>query len=88
MKKNLMIFVFAISFFQSISTEDCNDSLIFEDYKTVVSIEVTEAKQQHVSVWNALKVAPRYVYETHLKSNFKAMIALLFKTTEEVPLEE
>lgn len=79
MKKKIMIIVFGISLVQSLQAESFD--VIFEEQHHVLS-DLTVAKQpekKNLTVWAALKLAPQYVYETHFKPRFYAMVSVLFK---------
>lgn len=82
MNKKIMVVVFTLSLFQSIGAESFDDC-IFEEQShghVLTDIQVTkEPTKQDLTVWTALKLAPRYIYETHFKPNFNAMVAVFFK---------
>ena len=76
MNKKIMIVVLGITLFQPILAD--NVASLFDDNQKV-SFEVTEAKEQKLSVWAALKIAPRYIHEQYIKPGYKAVVAALFK---------
>ena len=84
MKKKIMIIVLSVSLFQSLRAESFDEPLLFEEnHQVLTDIQVVaQPKKQAISVWTALRLAPRYIYETHVKTfrpRFYAFVASLFK---------
>lgn len=86
MKKKIMILVFAMSLFQSVGAESFDD-LMFEEQRghVLTDIQITqEPEKKNLTMWAAFKLAPHYVYETHLKPRYYAMVAVLFKSKKKL----
>lgn len=89
MKKKIMIVVLGVSLSQSLQAESFDDPLLFEERHHVLSdIQiVSEPKKQTLSVLAALKLAPRYVYEAHVKqlgTKFYAFVASFFQNKKRI----
>lgn len=85
MKKKIMIVVLGISLTQSLQAESFDDPLLFEESHQVLNdIQVVaEPKKQTISVLAAIRLAPRYVYEAHVKqlgTKFYALVASFFQS--------
>ncbi len=85
MKKKIMIILLSISLFQSLQAESFDEQLFFEGSHPALNdiTVVREPEKKNISVWAALRLAPRYIYETHVKTfrpKFYAFIAAIVKS--------